>query len=128
MGVKYLSEDWAASVTEALNSSEDFQKAAAGKSAKLQQVVTEAPGGEVRYYFDLDDGKAQVALGALEDAEATITQNYDTAAAIDKGELNAQNAFMQGQVKISGNMMKLMQLQSVIGTMPKAVSGIDCEY
>lgn len=129
MAVKFLSEEWATTVTDALNSSEDFQKAAAGQSAKLQQVVTDAPdGGEAKYYFQLDNGKAQVGLGELADAEATLTQNYDTAAAISKGELSGQNAFMQGKLKISGNMMKLMQLQSVFNAVPNAVSGVDVEY
>ncbi len=57
-----------------------------------------------------------------------MTQSYDTAVAIAKQELNAQNAFMQGKLKISGNMMKLMQLQSVFNAMPKAAEGIDVEY
>ena len=129
MGVQFLSDDWATAMTEALNSSEDFKKAASGQNAKLQQVVTDVPDrGEVKYYFKLEDGNAEVALGELSDAEATITQNYDTAVAINKQELNAQNAFMQGKLKISGNMMKLMQLQGVIGTMPKAVAGVEVDY
>ena len=128
MAVKFLSEEWASAMTDALNSSEDFQKAASGQSAKLQQVVTDAPDGETKYYFELADGKAQVAIGELADAEATINQNYETAVAITKSELNAQNAFMQGKLKISGNMMKLMQLQGVFNAMPKAASDVEVEY
>ena len=128
MAIKFLSQEWASEMTNALNSSEDFQKAAQGQTAKLQQVVTDAPDGEVKYYFKLEDGKAEVSLGELQDAEATITQNYETAVGVTKQELNAQNAFMQGKLKISGNMMKLMQLQSVVNAMPKAVSHIDVEY
>ena len=128
MAVKFLSEEWATAMTDALNSSDEFQKAASGQSAKLQQVVTDAPDGEAKYYFELDGGKAQVAVGELADAEATITQNYETAVAITKSELNAQNAFMQGKLKISGNMMKLMQLQGVFNAMPKAAEGIEVEY
>lgn len=128
MSVKFLSEEWASEITSALNSSEDFKKAAGGQSAKIQQVVTDAPDGETKYYFKLEDGNAEVSLGELSDAEATITQNYETAAGISKGELNAQNAFMQGKLKISGNMMKLMQLQGVINAMGKAVESVDVEY
>ncbi|MGH2787196.1 MAG: SCP2 sterol-binding domain-containing protein [Actinomycetota bacterium] len=129
MAVKFLTEEWAQAMTEALNSSEDFKKAATGQQAKLQQVVSDSPqGGEVKYYFKLEDAAAEVALGELADAEATISQNYDTAVAINKQELNPQNAFMQGKLKISGNMMKLMQLQVVINAMPKAVSDVDVEY
>jgi putative sterol carrier protein len=129
MAIKFLSQEWADEMTKALNASDDFEKAASGQSAKLQQVVTDTPdGGEVKYYFKLEGGQAEVQLGELSDAEATITQNYETAVGVTKQEINAQNAFMQGKLKISGNMMKLMQLQSVVNAMPKAVSHIDVEY
>jgi putative sterol carrier protein len=129
VAVKFLSEEWAQAMTDALNSSEAFKKAATGQQARIQQVVTDSPdGGEVKYYFTLENGDAEVSLGELADAEATISQNYETAAAIDRTELNAQNAFMQGKLKISGNMMKLMQLQGVINAMPQAVSGVEREY
>jgi putative sterol carrier protein len=128
VAVKFLSQEWAETMTSALNSSADFKSAASGKSAKLQQVVTDVEGGEVKYYFILDNGTANVSLGEVEGAEATVTQNYDTAAGLQKGEVNAQQAFMQGKLKVSGNMMKLMQLQSVISAMPKAVGDVDVEY
>ena len=129
MAVKFLSEEWAQEVSNALNASEEFQAASSGQQVKLQQVVTDGPdGGEQKYYFQLDSGKVQVGIGELADAEATLTQSYETAVAITKQELNAQNAFMQGKLKITGNMMKLMQLQGVFNAMPKAVDGIEVEY
>ncbi|MFN2526347.1 MAG: SCP2 sterol-binding domain-containing protein [Actinomycetota bacterium] len=128
MTVKFLSDEWAKEMSAALNSSEDFKKAASGQQVKLQQVVTDSPDGETKYYFTLDNGTVDVGLGEISDAEATLTQNYETAAAIAKQELNATNAFMQGKLKISGNMMKLMQLQGVFNAMPKAVEGVEVEY
>ena len=128
VAVKFLSQEWAETMTSALNSSDDFKSAASGKSAKLQQVVTDVEGAEVKYYFVLDNGTANVSLGEVEEPEATVTQNYDTAAGLQKGEVNAQQAFMQGKLKVSGNMMKLMQLQGVISAMPKAVGDVEVEY
>ena len=128
VAVKFLSQQWAETMTTALNSSDDFKTAASGQSAKLQQVVTDVEGGDVKYYFVLDNGTANVSLGEVEEAEATVTQNYDTASGLQKGEVNAQQAFMQGKLKVSGNMMKLMQLQKVIGSIPKAVAGVEVEY
>ena len=129
MAVKFLSEEWANEVTSRLNASDEFKSAASGQQVKLQQVVTNAPdGGEHKYYFTLENGAAQVGIGDLADAEATLTQDYDTAVAITKQELNAQNAFMQGKLKISGNMMKLMQLQGVFNALPKAVGDLEVEY
>ena len=127
MGVEFLSAAWADAVTAALNSSDEFVAAAREHSARVQQIVTGGP--EVaKYYFTVERGTARIGLGEVEDAEATITQNYETAVAIQKQELNAQNAFMQGKLKISGNMMKLMQLQGVFNAMPKAASGVEVEY
>lgn len=128
MAVRFLSQEWAEAMTNSLNASDAFKSAAGGQSTKLQQVVTDVDGGEVKYYFVLDNGTAGVSLGEIEGAEATVTQNYDTAAGLQKGEINAQQAFMQGKLKVSGNMMKLMQLQGVIGAMPKAVADVEVEY
>jgi putative sterol carrier protein len=129
LAVKFLSEEWAQAVTDALNSSNDFKTAAGRQTAKLQEVVTDSPqGAEVKYYFSLEGGDARVALGELDGAEATISQNYETAVALDKQELNPQQAFMQGKIKISGNMMKIMQLQPVFSALPKAAAKVDREY
>jgi putative sterol carrier protein len=39
-----------------------------------------------------------------------MTQTYEDAMRIQKGELDANAAFMQGRIKVSGNMAKLMSL------------------
>src|ERR671914_191818 len=89
MSVKFLTEEWASTMTEKLNASEDFKGAASGQTVKLQQVVTDAPdGGEAKYYFTIDGGAAEVSLGEIAEPDATITQNYETATAINKQELN----------------------------------------
>jgi putative sterol carrier protein len=126
VAVKFLSEEWASAVTDALNSNEAFKQQAQGKTVKVQQVVTSPE--ESKYYVTLQDGQAQVAVGELPDAEATLTQDYDTAVALAKNELNATAAYMSGKLKIQGDLMKLMQLQSLFATLPQAIKGIDVEY
>jgi putative sterol carrier protein len=77
----------------------------------MQYVVTGTPDGDVHYYWLLENGKLQESkLGDLPDAEVTLTQTYDDAMKIQKGELDANAAFMQGRVKVTGNMAKLMSL------------------
>jgi putative sterol carrier protein len=39
-----------------------------------------------------------------------MTQSYDDAAKVQSGELDATAAFMQGKVKVAGNMAKMMAL------------------
>jgi putative sterol carrier protein len=128
VSVTFLTQQWAQEVTQALNASTDFRTAAAGKQVRLQQVVSGGPQGETKYYFTLEEGAAEVGIGELSDADATVTQDYATASAISRGEVGPQQAFMQGQLKITGNMMKLLQLQGVLGTMPNAVRGLEVDY
>jgi putative sterol carrier protein len=128
VAVKFLSEEWAKSVEEALNASESFRSSAGSQSAKIQQVVT-SPEGEKKYWFLLESGKASVGIGELaETVDATITQDYDTASAIMKNELNAVAAYMSGKLRVSGDLMKLMQLQGALGQMPAALKDLDIEY
>lgn len=129
MAVKFLSAEWVAAVEHAMNSSVDFTNAAAGNNARLQQVVTDSPEGEdTRYYFVLEEGSAQLGLGELVDPDATITQSYSTAVAINERELPIIGAFMQGQLKVTGNTMKLLQLGGVVGAMVQAISSVDVHY
>lgn len=127
MGVKFLSEEWAKAVTDALNSNEQFKQAAGSHSARIQNVVN-APDGEVNYYFVMDNGQADVSLGEVDNPDATISQDYETAVALMKSELSATAAYMSGRIRIGGDLMKLMQLQGVIGALPQAIQGIDVEY
>jgi putative sterol carrier protein len=125
VGVKFLTDEWATATTEALAQNDAFKQAAT--DVKLNNVVT-TPEGEKKYYFKVEGGQAEVALGELPDAEATLTQDYDTAAAIAKQELNGTAAYMSGKLKISGDLMKLMQAQGMFNAVPEAVKGIDIEY
>lgn len=128
MTVKFLSEEWAKAVQDALNANESFRSAAGTQSAKIQQVVTSSD-GERRYWFVLDAGQASLGVGELgEPVDATITQDYETASAIMKNELSAVAAYMSGKLRVSGDLMKLMQLQGALGQISTALKDLDIEY
>jgi len=77
----------------------------------MQYVITGGPDGEVRYYWILENGKLlDSQLGELSDSEVTLTTNYEDAIKVQQGELDANAAFMQGRIKVTGNMAKLMAL------------------
>ena len=128
MGVKFLSEEWCQTVQQALNSNDSFKSAAGSQTAKIQQVVT-GPDGETRYWFKLEGGQASLGTGDSPEAvDATISQDYDTAAALAKNELTGTAAYMSGKLRVSGDLMKLMQLQGPLGQMPAALKDLDVEY
>jgi len=125
---KFLSEEWAAEVTTALNNHQGFKNAIGNADLTIQFNTTDAPEGEVDYYLQAGGGDARMAIGALEGADVTVKQTYDTATAISTGELNTQTAFMTGKLKVSGNLAKLMMHQSAIQQWSSAVSQLDVEY
>src|SRR5437667_185605 len=85
------------SSSAALSSSDAFKSAVTGISLSVQQVVTGGPDGDKSYYMQIDNGEPKIALGEAQTPDVTLTQDYETAVAIAKGELNAQNAFMTGK-------------------------------
>jgi putative sterol carrier protein len=128
MPVKYLSPEWIDAYNATMAADEAVRKALKGKSAVIQMVVADAPDGEVHYSLRIGDGTAAASLGDADDAEVTIRQSYETSAQVNRGELDGAKAFTQGKVKISGKMMKMMQLQKPLAEVQKALNTIDTEY
>jgi len=95
---KFLSEEWASDVTTALNEHDGFKNAIGAADLEIQFVTEGGADGDVDYYLSTSGGTAKMALGDLDDPDVTVKQSYDTAAAISKGDLNTQTAFMTGKL------------------------------
>jgi putative sterol carrier protein len=127
VSVKFLSPEWAESLKAELNASDAFHQAAAGKKAKLQQVIS-TPEGDTQYWIAIDDGTIDMGIGDVEAPDATITQSYETAVGMARREVSPVTAFMMGKVKVAGNMGLLLGLQNVLTQIPDAMARIDVEY
>ncbi|HVL50706.1 MAG TPA: SCP2 sterol-binding domain-containing protein [Actinomycetota bacterium] len=129
MAVKFQSEEYFQAANEALQSSEDVAKAAKGHNVVLQVITRDFPEvGEKKSFIRIDKGAMLVGSGEVEDPDVTITQDYETAVELDKGELNPQVAFMEGRIKIKGNLMKVMSLQKLLQELGPATKHIEREY
>jgi putative sterol carrier protein len=125
---KFLSQEWIDAGRSALNASDDVKSAIRDVELTVLQVVTGAPGGDTSYWTKFKDGTVDGGLGDNPDADVTITQDYETAVALNKGDLNAQAAFMQGKLKVTGNMGKLLQHQGVMQSVTAVVTAVPTEY
>ena len=105
---KYLTQEWHDEYRRLFN---ETQPERPGMSARMQYVITGSPEGDVPYYWLVEDGALkEVQRGTLPDAEFTITMAYDDNVKLQKGEMEANAAFMQGKMKVTGNMGKLLQM------------------
>ena len=126
---QFLTQDWLSALTQTVNGHDGFKNAIADVDLTLQFEVTDAPDGtDSRYYFAVADGSAEAVAGDAEAPDVTITNNYETATAISKGDLNTQMAFMTGKLKVTGNMAKLMMNQAMLTQFAEAASTLDVEY
>jgi SCP-2 sterol transfer family len=91
---KYLSQEWLDEGRKLAESQPDRP----GASARMQYVVTGGPDGDIKYYWVLENGKLlESKLGEISDADFTLTLTYDDSVKVQKGELDANAAFMQGR-------------------------------
>jgi predicted lipid carrier protein YhbT len=87
-----------------------------GATARLQYVVTGGPDGEVAYVTTIDDGRTTAnQLGTDDQCQITVTSTYADSVLIAKGELDPNAAFMQGRIKVAGDMGKLMAILPLVG-------------
>ena len=104
---KYLTQEW---MDTAKQLAQDFPETP-GASVRMQQVVTGGPEGDVKYYTVIENGKTvEQQLGDDPQADVTMTSSYEDSVKMAQGELDANAAFMQGKVKVTGNMAKMMSL------------------
>ncbi len=128
MAVKFLSAEWAQELQERLNANPTFTQAIGTQSVKIQQVITGNTDGTSRYWLRLEGGRVELGVGEVQGPDATITQDYETAVALAKNELTGTAAYMSGKLKVSGDLMKLMQLQGTLAQLPAALKDLDVEY
>jgi putative sterol carrier protein len=125
--VQFLSDEWTVELERRLNESDGFRKETEGKQATIQNVI-ETPEGQKRYWLKIGGGPAELRAGDATAPDATIEQEYETAAALARSELNPVGAFMSGKLRINGSMMLLMQLQGALSELAKVMQEMDVDY
>ena len=84
-----------------------------GVNAKVQFDISGEGGGQ--WVVAIADGQAQVEKGTTPEPSVTVGLSASDYVAMVNGELNPMNAFMQGKLKVSGDMALVMKLQSLFG-------------
>ncbi len=128
MALEFLSKEWAAEMADAVNNHDGFSDTVGEIAITVQNVVTDGPNGECRYYVGIADGAAFCEVGETDNADITIDQEYAVAVRLAKGELDLQSALMQGHIRASGNLALALQHREQLEIIQVAIGQVEVDY
>ena len=92
---------------------------------ELEQVVTGAPAGEIRYRASVRDGRLTVAPGAgAGPPDATLRLSWSTAVALATGARTAHEAFRDGEVRFAGDLRRIQALTAALVAISDAAAAL----
>ncbi len=128
--VQYLSDEWIERAGRELAADTKLAESASDADLTIQYEVAGAPGGKRAYALRFDHGTVGLEPGPHPDAPVSFALDYDTAAAIARGDLSAQAAFMQGVLKLGGDVTVLIREHALLGALEDALGELrsDTEF
>jgi putative sterol carrier protein len=125
--VRYLSLDWIDAVAGAVAVDARLQELAPAHEIGFTQVVTDGPEGDITYHLQVADGDIAFAPGRADPEHVRMEQSWETAVAVATGSLNAQEAFVNGHIKLRGDQQRLLDSQPVFGALDSVFTAVRAE-
>jgi len=131
--VRFLSGEW----IEALDAAAQEASVPPEVRLTIQQVVADEGNGSagdggdsVHYHLVLADGRLRVHPGEAANPDVTLVQTRAVAAALSRGELNAQQALEAGRLKLRGDIGQLGRQAKALTAMQDVFAAVraDTEY
>ena len=83
---------------------------------RINQIITDVPFGDgvVVAYVDTSGGSLDLELGELDDPDAVLMVDYETAKAmiVQRDPAVVMQSFLEGRIKVQGDMMKILAMQA----------------
>jgi hypothetical protein len=110
MGLEFLSDEWFAEVRKIIDEANAPEPTGPAADMKLNIVVTGGPAGDK----EIHSSGGNFGEGLIDDAPTKLTVPYEVAKKtfIEGDQQAGMQAFMQGQIKVEGDMSKLMAMQT----------------
>ena len=122
--VRYLSPEWIDAVQAELTETGVLTDLAGGHTIGVTQVVTDTPDGTVTYHLQIGDGAASFGGGPAEPEDVRFEQDWATATGVATGHLSAQEAFINGRIRLTGDQHKLLESQPVFGALDQVFNTV----
>ena len=122
--MQYLSDEWMTAAAADLAASESLREATSDAELTIQYEVAGAPGGKAAYGISFDHGTVALEPGPHKDAQVRFELDYSSASAIASGELSAQAAFMQGKLKLGGDVSVLVRQHALLDGLGDALGDL----
>jgi hypothetical protein len=128
--MRYLSLEWIDALSREVAASTALAALAGEHSIGVTQVVDDGPEGDITYHLQVGDGTASFGAGAAYPEHVRMRQGWDTAVAVATGQLNAQEAFINGHITLTGDQQKLISSQPVFGALEAVFAAVrdETEY
>lgn len=122
--IRYLSLDWINALSAAVEASEQMREVAQHHTLGVTQVVNDGPEGDVTYHLSVAGGTATFGAGPADPEDVKMQQAWQTAVDVATGELNAQDAFINGHILLFGDQQKLLESQPVFGALDAVFASV----
>ena len=111
----FLSDEWMAAARE-IRERYEGELPDVTIEVRINQIITDVPFGEgvINAYIDTSNGSLDLELGELAEPDAVLIIDYVTAKAmvVDRDPQVVMQSFLEGRIKVQGDMMKIMAMQA----------------
>jgi putative sterol carrier protein len=122
--LRYLSLEWIKALSAEVAASDHMLELAQQHTVGVTQVVSGGPEGDVSYHLRVSDGDASFGAGPADPEDVKMEQDWQTAVDVATGELNAQEAFIGGKIRLFGDQQKLLDSQPVFGALDAVFASV----
>jgi putative sterol carrier protein len=122
--IRYLSLDWIDALAAEVSADAALAALAAEHTIGVTQVVSDGPEGDVVYHLQVGDGTATFGAGVAFPEHVRMEQSWETAVGVATGALNAQDAFISGRIRLSGDQQRLIAAQPVFAALDAVFSSV----
>ena len=90
----------------------------------VQQLVTGGPDGDIAFVLEVDQSHLRARPGRDPKAVLTLTEAWETAVLIHRGELTVHAAFRAGLVKVRGDVRPLVAVAAGLAPLGPAAAAL----